>query len=391
MTDALDGIKVLDLTHVLAGPFCTYQLALLGAEVIKIEDPSSPDCARGRGPDDALNDAGLGLNYQVQGGNKRSLALNLRKSEGVNVLKSLVMDADILVENYTTGALEALGIGYDALAAINPGLIYCSITGYGDSGPQAKHGAYDNVIQATSGTIGQCGGVKPGVSFVDYATGYAAAFAVTAALTQRSHTHRGTHISVSMLEIAMQMMAPEAAAAQHRDPKIRTKEAGIASYDTASGRLMLGAFRPAQYRKLANVLDDLGHPLPALAQIHDWPDVWALTDDTKSALCGIFMTADADTWVACLRAADLPAERVKTLAEAVALPQLAARHYFQSSPADAGTALPTKAFHMDGKGSKLHQAPPTLGQDSRAILTEMGLDESQIGRLYEAGIVTWPK
>lgn len=388
MTDALDGIKVLDLTHVLAGPFCTYQLALLGADVIKIEDPSSPDCARGRGPDDALNDAGLGLNYQVQGGNKRSLALSLRGSDGVDVLKSLVKDADILIENYTTGALAALGIGYDDLIAINPKLIHCSITGYGDIGPQAQHGAYDNVIQATSGTIGQCGGVKPGVSFVDYATGYAAAFAVTAALTQRSHTNRGTHISVSMLEVAMQMMAPEAAAAQHPSPKVRSKEAGIASYDTASGRLMLGAFRPVQYRKLAALLDELGHALPALAQIHDWPDVWALADDTKHTLHDIFLTADADTWVARLRAADLPAERVKTLTEAVALPQFAARNYFQPSPSDAGTALPTTAFHMDGKGSKLHQAPPTLGQHSRAILTEMGLDEGQINHLYEAGIVT---
>lgn len=388
MTDALDGIKVLDLTHVLAGPFCTYQLALLGADVIKIEDPSSPDCARGRGPDDALNDAGLGLNYQVQGGNKRSLALNLRSFDGVEVLKSLVMDADILVENYTTGALAALGIGYDDLIAINPKLIYCSITGYGDIGPQAQHGAYDNVIQATSGTIAQCGGVKPGVSFVDYATGYAAAFAVSAALTQRSHTNRGTHISVSMLEVAMQMMAPEAAAAQHFHSKVRSKEAGIASYDTASGRLMLGAFRPIQYRKLAALLDELGHAVPVLAQIHDWPDVWALADDTKSALHSIFMTADADTWVARLRAADLPAERVKTLAEAVALPQFAARNYFQPSPADAGTALPTTAFHMGGKGSKLHQAPPTLGQHSRAILTEMGLDETRIGHLYDMGIVT---
>ncbi len=249
MTGALNDIKVLDLTHVLAGPFCTYQLALLGADVIKIEDPANPDCARGRGPDDALNAAGLGLNYQVQGANKRSLALNLRSSEGVELFKSLAKDVDIIVENFATGALAALGVGYEVLRDINPELIHCSITGYGDSGPQADHGAYDNVIQATSGTIAQCGGVKPAVSFVDYATGYAAAFAVTAALTQRSQTGAGTHISVSMLEVAMQMMAPEAAAAQHVTPTKRGKEAGIASYETQDGHLMLGAFRPVQYRK----------------------------------------------------------------------------------------------------------------------------------------------
>lgn len=387
MTGALNGIKVLDLTHVLAGPFCTYQLALLSADVIKIEDPANPDCARGRGPDDALNAAGLGLNYQVQGANKRSLALNLRSSEGVELFKSLAKDVDIIVENFATGALAALGVGYEVLRDINPELIHCSITGYGDSGPQADHGAYDNVIQATSGTIAQCGGVKPAVSFVDYATGYAAAFAVTAALTKRSQTGAGTHISVSMLEVAMQMMAPEAAAAQHVTPTKRGKEAGIASYETQDGHLMLGAFRPVQYRKLAALLSEFGHPLPALDHIHDWPDVWALTDKTKNALHDIIMTADADTWVARLRAADLPAERFKTLAEAVTLPQLAQRGYFQPSPRNATTKLPSTAFQMDGTSAEIRQAPPTLGEHSRAILREMGLNEDQMSQLFDAGIV----
>ena len=388
MTSALTNIKVLDLTHVLAGPFCTYQLGLLGADVIKIEDPSNPDCARGRGPDDALNAAGLGLNYQVQGGNKRSLAMNLRSAEGAELLKSLAETADIIVENYTTGALAALGLGYDVLASINPRLIHCSITGYGDSGPQAEHGAYDNVIQATSGTISQCGGVKPAVSFVDYATGYAAAFAVTAALNGRTQSGRGTHISVSMLEVAMQMMAPEAAAAQRPASAARSKEPGIASYDTQEGQLMLGAFHPAQYRKLAALLGGLGHPLPALAQIKTWSDVWTLPETTTDALRDIFLTADADTWVTRLRAADLPAERIKTLAEAVTLPQLAARGYFQPSPMGVDIPLPTTAFHMGGKAATINQAPPMLGQHSHAVLAEMGLSERQIRQLYDAGIVT---
>lgn len=387
MTAALNGITVLDLTHVLAGPFCSYQLGMLGADVIKIEDPANPDCARGRGPDDDLNAKGLGLNYQVQGGNKRSLALDLRSPAGADVLRKLVQDADILVENFTTGALDALGLGYDSLAALNPKLIYCAITGYGDTGPQAADGAYDNVIQATSGTIGQCGGMKPGVSFVDYATGYAAAFAIAAALQGRAQTGVGTFISVSMLEVAMQMMAPEAAAAQQSDPVKRSKEAGIASYDTKDGRLMLGAFHPAQYRKLAAMLDKLGHPLPALAKITSWQDVWGLDEKTKIRLADILMTADAQVWVKRLRAADLPAERVKTLAEAVALPQLAARSYFQGSPADPKTALPTTAFHIGGKAPKLNKAPPQLGQHSHSILTKLGLGQAEIDHLFDSGIV----
>lgn len=359
----------------------------MGADVIKIEDPANPDCARGRGPDDTLNADGLGLTYQVQGANKRSLAMDLRRPEGIELLKSLAAGADVLVENYTTGALTHLGVGYDTLSELNQGLIHCSITGYGDTGPQAGHGAYDNVIQATSGTIAQCGGTKPGVSFVDYATGYAAAFAVTAALAGRAQTGLGTHISVSMLEVAMQMMAPEAATAQRRDTTPRPKEAGIASYDTQDGQLMLGAFRPAQYRKLAELLDGLGQPLPALHAISDWQDVWAMSQQTGAALRSIFLTSDADTWVTRLRKADLPAERVKSLKEAVALPQLAARGYFQPNPADPETLLPGSAFHLGGAPAPLTAPPARLGEHSKAILSELGLPQARITALHEAGVI----
>lgn len=386
MTGALHKFRVLDLTHVLAGPFCTYQLALLGADVIKIEDPSNPDCARGRGPDEAGNAQGLGLNYQVQGGNKKSLSLNLRDPEGANILRALVRDADVLVENYATGALAGLGLGYDELSGENPALIYCSITGYGDTGPQAHHGAYDNVIQAASGIIAQCGGVKPGVSFVDYATGYAAAFAVTAALTQRTDSGQGTHISVSMLEVAMQMMAPEAAA-QHIDAPKRSKEAGITCYNTAAGQVMLGAFHPAQYRALAAVLDAIGHPVPALATIQSWSDVWAISDDSKATLRAVFAQKTAAEWVEVLHNADLPGEQIRSLLQAVQLPQLAARGFFQPSPDAPDVSLPTAAFTMTHGGAKLHSGPPKHGQQTREVLGSMGLSADQIEQLYAQGIV----
>ena len=387
MTGALENIKILDLTHVLAGPFCTYQLALLGAQVTKIEDPANPDCARGRGPDAASNAMGLGLNYQVQGGNKCSLALDLRSVRGAQIFRELVRDADVLVENYATGALAGLGLGYDDLATENPALIYCSITGYGDTGPQAKHGAYDNVIQAASGIIAQCGGEKPAVSFVDYATGYAAAFAVTAALTQRGRSGQGTQISVSMLEVALQMMAPEAAAVQHPGKRYRGKEPGIAWYETKCGQLMLGAFHPAQYRKLARLLCGVGRAIPELETIECWSDVWAISDQTKATLQDIFMQQEADAWVEKLRAADLPAERIHTLAEAVSLPQLAARGYFQPNPDMPYITLPTAAFSMGRGGPRLRSAPPTHGQHTDTVLGDMGLTADQIAQLYALGIV----
>ena len=387
MSGALDGLKVLDATHVLAGPFSTYQLALLGADVLKVEPPADPDCARGRGPDDAANAAGMGLNYQVQGGNKRAIAVDLRRPEGRDILLALVGRADVFVENYATGALDALGIGYDALTAVNPALVHCSITGYGDTGPRAAQGAYDNLIQAGAGVIDQSGGHKPGVSFVDYATGYAAAFAILAAVVQRGRTGEGCHVSCSMFEVAMSLMAPEAAAARLPATPSRPREAGIVAYETADGRLMPGAFKPAQYGKLAVCLAAAGHDVPELADIDDWPDVWRLSDALRLRLAEVFRTRTSADWVARLHAADLPADRVRPLAEAVEDPQLAARDFFRPSPDAPDTLLPGAAFSMTVGGPALDRSPPRVGQHTDEVLAEVGYDPAKTARLRTAGVV----
>ncbi len=384
---ALDEINVLDVTHVLAGPFCTYQLALLGADVLKIEPPKAPDCARGRGPDPVANAAGLGLNYQTQGGNKRALALDLDDEEGRKIFRNLVRGADVLVENYAAGGLARRGLGFEALSQINPDLIYCSLTGYGDTGPETETGAYDNVIQATSGTIAQCGGIKPGVSFIDYSTGYAAAFAVSAAIVQRRRTGKGCHISVSMLEVAMQMMSPEVAAAQHPVKVKRDKEIGIQSYQTSDGQLMLGAFRPSQYRKLATLLALLEHPVAELETVNSWEDVWALSQEVKARLADVFRSRSNAQWLHDLRAVDLPAEPVKTLAEAVENPQLHARGFFQANPNGTPETLPLAGFRMSEGGPTLSTAPPKHGQHSVDVLREVGLTEAQINALLAKGVV----
>ena len=387
MQGALTSLKVLDLTHVLAGPFCAYQLALLGAEVLKIESPHAPDCARGRGPDADLNAEGLGLNYQVQGGNKRALALDLSDPRGREVLLALVGNADILVENYVTGALDRLSLGYAALSAVNPALIHCSITGYGDTGPQAAIGAYDNVIQAASGTVAQCAGIKPDVSFVDYSAGYAAAFAVMCAVHQRHRTGAGCHISVSMLEVAMSLMAPEAAAVQYGAAPGRGRETGISSYDTADGTLMLGAFRPEQYVRLARLLAGLGHNVAGLDQVRDWPDVWSLPATTHETLQAVFLTGTADDWVTVLHDADLPAARVQTLAEAVASDQLAARGYFAANPDRPDIHLPLSPFAMSRGGPEITLAPPRHGEHGAQVLVELGYGGDTIRTLTTEGVI----
>jgi crotonobetainyl-CoA:carnitine CoA-transferase CaiB-like acyl-CoA transferase len=186
------GIKVLDLAHVYTGPFCTYQLSVLGAEVLKIEPPDRPDMTRHQ-VGMAEPAPGMNLSYLTQNANKRALALDLKKPKGRDILKRLVKTYDVLVENHRAGVLDDAGLGYKNMSAINPRLIYCSITGFGQTGPKRGHGAFDPVIQALSGLMSVTGTpetapVKVGSPVVDYGTGLYAAYAVSAALFQREKT-----------------------------------------------------------------------------------------------------------------------------------------------------------------------------------------------------------
>ena len=145
---AFEGIQVIDLTHVIAGPFSTYQLGVMGATVIKIENPSDPDMMRFEGAEADSNRRGMGTSFHAQSANKKSVAVDLKTKQGQEIIRKLAETADVLVENFRSGALEKLGLGYESLKAINPRLIYCSLTGFGQTGPKANHTAYDNVIQA---------------------------------------------------------------------------------------------------------------------------------------------------------------------------------------------------------------------------------------------------
>ena len=212
MTRPFEGIRVIDVTHVLAGPFAAYQLAVLGADVIKVEHPDDPDQSRGSGTDKALNRRNMGTAFLTQASNKRSIALDLKQAGDREVLKKLVATADVFVENYRPGAFEALGLGYEALAAINPRLIYASFSAFGQHGPRGGQTAYDHVIQATSGIMAMTGTkdvhpVKLGSPAVDYATGMTGAFALSAALFQRERTGRGQRIDMAMLDVAMILMS----------------------------------------------------------------------------------------------------------------------------------------------------------------------------------------
>ena len=221
-----EGIRVIDVTHVLAGPFAAYQLAVLGADVIKVEHPDDPDQSRGAGTDKELNRRNMGTAFLTQASNKRSITLDLKQARDRDILKKLVATADVFVENYRPGAFDALGLGYDSLAAINPRLIYASFSAFGQEGPRGVQTAYDHVIQATSGIMAMTGTpevnpVKFGSPAVDYATGMTGAFALSAALFQRERTGKGQRIDMAMLDVAHHSdeLASDRLFAQRRAPQ----------------------------------------------------------------------------------------------------------------------------------------------------------------------------
>src|SRR6476661_7648872 len=347
-----EGIRVIDVTHVLAGPFAAYQLAILGADVIKIEHPDDPDQSRLAGTDKELNRGNMGTAYLTQASNKRSLTLDLKQARDRDILKKLVLTADVFVENYRPGAFEALGLGYDELATINPRLIYASFSAFGQHGPRGGQTAYDHVIQATSGIMAMTGTadvhpVKIGAPAVDYATGMTGAFALSAALFQRERTGRGQRIDMAMLDVAMILMSSHLTGylrnGAHPKPHgNRHPHATNGAFETRDGLVMLGASNIRQQRRLWTLLGR--------------PDMIKKTNDEREAdhareiavLSEIMMTRTADEWETFLQARHVPAARVRTMGEAIADPQLASRgviHRHETATGMAGGfGVPLAAF-----------------------------------------------
>src|SRR5579872_3858572 len=264
MARPFEGIRVIDVTHVLAGPFAAYQLAVLGADVIKVEHPDEPDQSRGNGTDKALNRRHMGTSFLTQASNKRSITLDLKQEHDREILKKLVATADVFVENYRPGAFEALGLGYEALSAINPRLIYASFSAFGQNGPRGKQTAYDHVIQATSGIMAMTGTeavhpIKIGSPAIDYATGTTGAFALAAALFQRERTGKGQRIDMAMLDVAMILMSTHLTGylrtGAHPKPHGNSHpHATNSAYMAKDGMVMLGASNLRQQKRLWAVL-----------------------------------------------------------------------------------------------------------------------------------------
>ncbi len=368
MARPFEGIRIIDITHVLAGPFAAYQLGLLGADVIKVEDPNDPDQSRDSGTDNDLNHAGMGTGFLTQGSNKRAITLNLKTEEGQTILKKLAATADVLVENYRPGALEALGLGYEDLRRINPRLIYASFSAFGQGGPKRERTAYDHVIQSTSGIMAMTGTpevnpIKIGAPAIDYATGTMGAFALSAALFQRERTGEGQRVDMAMLDVAMILMASHVTGylrnGKHPKPSgNRMPHATSMAYQTAEGIVMLGASNLRQQKRLWTVLER--------------PDLIKRTNDERDVdhdrevrhSTELMLTRTAAEWEEYLQERHVPASRVRTMGEALADPQLGLRgllHRHDSAPGIPGAfTVPVTAFKFGHGGPRVDRPPPMI-------------------------------
>ena len=395
MTRPFEGIRIIDITHVLAGPFAAYQLAVLGADVIKVEHPDDPDQSRDGGTDRALNRQHMGTSFLTQGSNKRSITLNLKTEPGREILKRLVATADVLVENFRPGAFEALGLGYGAMSAINPRLIYCSISAFGQDGPRREQTAYDHVIQATSGLMAMTGTeevnpIKFGAPAVDYATGTMGAFALASALFQRERTGKGQHIDLAMVGVAMMLMGSHLTGymrtgAEPRPHGNKQPFATNSCYEAKEGLLMIGASNLGQQRRLWQVLER-----PEM--IKDDNEAREADRDREAAvLADIIKTRTADEWEVYLQARHVPAARVRTMAEAVADPHFKTRgvfHHHASAPGiDGPFTVPLAAFKFAHGGPSIETPPPEFGADTHAVLAENGYTAEEISQFRRAGVI----
>ncbi|MGI9386638.1 MAG: CaiB/BaiF CoA transferase family protein, partial [Methyloligellaceae bacterium] len=397
---AFEGVRVLDFTHVFAGPFATYQLAVMGADVIKIEDPSEIDMMRPESVSPALAAEGRGTRYVCQSGNKRAVTIDLKSEAGRDLIRRMAETSDVVVSNFRNGVMDRLGIGADALQAVNPQLIYCTVSGFGATGPKAKDPAYDNVIQAYSGLMASTGTptsgpVKIGPAVLDYGTGAQAAFAIAAALFQRTRTGTGQRIDVAMLDAALMLM-PSSVADTHaldappkRIGNTNPVKAAYGVFDTSDGSLMVGAFTIRQTERLWRAVgrDDKADALDGVSMT----EMDATAEDDRALLQEIFLTKSADDWETILNDGGVPGARVRDIHEAIGSAQVASRQVLQEGvvmpETDRPIATPMAAFSYAHNGPELTRHSARHGEHTIEVLGEFGIDASEIALLQKSGVI----
>jgi crotonobetainyl-CoA:carnitine CoA-transferase CaiB-like acyl-CoA transferase len=395
---ALSGVRVLDLTNVLSGPFCTLQLALLGAEVVKIENPKAGDLARVLGNVPKYNKMLMGTSFLAQNANKKSLTLNLKAPQGKQVFKKLVAGADVVVENFRPDVMPRLGLGYPVLAEINPRLVYCGISGFGQTGPDAEKPAYDQIIQGLSGVMDVNGDerlhpLRAGFPVCDTVGGLNAAFAILAALYHRERSGEGQSIDVALLDSIMPLMGWVAAnlliGGQAPLPMGNDNftAAPSGSFATQDGYVNIAANKQEQWEALTEVLGVESLKTDPRFQQRDErkKNRKSLTPLLEEKLT----QKPTAHWVEALNARGVPSGDILSLGKALAQPQLEHRQALRTVEVDEIGEV--RLFGATAQLAKtpggITSAPPRLGAHTEEILTGAGYSGEEIAAMRDEGIV----
>jgi crotonobetainyl-CoA:carnitine CoA-transferase CaiB-like acyl-CoA transferase len=394
----LDGIKVLDLTNVLSGPFTTLHLALLGADVIKVENPKDGDLARKLGILPALNKRLMGTSFLAQNCNKKSITLNTKSAEGKAIFLKMVKDADVVVENFRPGVMDRLGLGYKTLSAINPRLVYCAISGFGQTGPDALFPAYDQIIQGLSGEMAVNGDerlnpLRTGFPVCDTVGGLNAAFAVMAALFHRERTGEGQSIDVALLDSIMPLMGWVAAnlLIGKQRPQLMGNDnftaAPSGTFRTSDGHVNIAANKQEQWEAVCDVLG-----LPELTKDPRFEERDTRKKNRKelTPLLEAKLTEKSTAeWVTALNAADVPSGAILGLEEALRQPQVVHRDVLKKVPLAGFGDI--EVFGLTAMFEKTPGAvetpPPELGEHNAAIYTALGISAAEQAELKAKGVI----
>ena len=392
---ALAGLRVIDLTRVLAGPLCTMFLGDMGADVIKVEEPRYGDDTRAWGPPFV---GPFSAYYLAVNRNKRSLTLDLKSEEGREVLRRLIVGADVVIDNFKLGTMEIWGFDDEWFEAHAPQVVRCSITGYGATGPKASKPGYDFILQAESGLMaitGEAEGspMKLGVAIVDVCAGLTAAIAVLGALQARSRTGRGQRCEVSLHDVGLQMLINVAS-----NHLVSGEEAGrfgnshpnivpYRTYRANDGEVAVAVGNDRQFAALAEVL---GRPEWARdPRFSRNQDRVRNRDTIDSEIAAVIATRSRADWIELLDNAGIPVGPINSVAETLASPQTIARQLVVDLQLEGG--LSTKGlglpFQLSSTPSSIRRPPPALGADTREVLVELGLSDAAIEELGRRGVI----
>ena len=410
---ALAGIKVLDLSRVLAGPWATQMLADLGADVIKVERPEAGDDTRHWGPpflkDEHGNNTREASYFTACNRNKRSITVDMAHPEGQALLRKMAAEADVVVENFKVGGLKQYGLDYDSLKTLNPRLIYCSITGFGQEGPYAERAGYDLMVQAMCGLMSitghaddQPGGgpLKVGVAVIDVFTGLYASNAILAAINARDNARTGTgqgqYIDMALLDVGMAVLANQAAGflatgkAPGRAGNIHPSLAPYQDFRSSDGNVLLAIGNDGQFARFCAAA---GKPEWAqdsrfatnTARVQNRPALLALMEP-------LMRTRTTAEWIALLEDKAVPCGPINTIAQAFDDPQVQARGIRKALPRDAGDGIAQIAtvaspMRLSATPVSYRNAPPALGQHTQQVLQELGLSPEEITALQSAKVV----